>query len=70
MIGRLAWRRRLPAPLGVHAALASSRLARTQGDLVALERLFDALLPVMGSEDMREAVQAFRERREAEFKGR
>jgi enoyl-CoA hydratase len=58
------------APLGVQAALASSRLARTRGDVVALEHLFDALLPVMQSEDMREAVQAFRERREAEFSGR
>jgi enoyl-CoA hydratase len=58
------------APLGVQAALASSRLARIRGDRVALERLFEALLPVMASEDMQEAVQAFRERREAEFSGR
>jgi hypothetical protein len=37
---------------------------------VALKCLFDALLPVMASADMQEAVQAFRERREAEFSGR
>jgi enoyl-CoA hydratase/carnithine racemase len=58
------------APLGVQASLASSRLARIEGDRAALARLYTDLRPVMASEDAREAVQAFAERRQAVFKGR
>jgi enoyl-CoA hydratase/carnithine racemase len=58
------------APLGVQATLASARLARTQGSEVALARLLPDLMPIMASEDVKEGVQAFIERRTAKFQGR
>lgn len=58
------------APLGVQAALASSRRARIEGERVALEALMPALPAMMATEDMREAVLAFTERRQARFLGR
>jgi enoyl-CoA hydratase len=58
------------APLGVQATLASARLARTKGDEAALARLIQDLIPLMTSEDVAEALQAFIQRREPNFKGR
>ncbi len=58
------------APLGVQAALASSRLARREGSRAALEALMPALPAMMQTEDMREAVLAFTQRRQAVFTGR
>ncbi len=58
------------APLGVQASLRSSRIARTEGDLAALARLYPDLRPIMHSEDAKEAVRAFAERRQAQFQGR
>jgi enoyl-CoA hydratase len=58
------------APLGVQAALASSRLARNAGNRSALEALMPSLPAMMQTEDMAEAVRAFTERRQAVFKGR
>lgn len=58
------------APLGVQASLASSRLARVEGDRAALARLYPDLSPIMHSEDAHEALRAFGERRQAVFKGR
>jgi len=58
------------SPLGVQATLASARLARTQGEVVALRRLLPGLLPLMSTEDVAEGLQSFLERRAAKFKGR
>ena len=57
------------APLGVRATLTSARLARTQGENPAIVRLLPDLIPIMESEDFKEGVQSFIERREAKFKG-
>ncbi len=57
------------APLGVMATLRSARLARSKGDQAAIERLLPDLLPLMGSQDVKEGLASFMERREAEFKG-
>lgn len=59
------------APLGVAATLASSRLAlEDQAWAAAVARLLPDLVPIMGSDDAREGVQSFLERREAKFKGK
>jgi enoyl-CoA hydratase len=58
------------APLGVQASLRSARIARIQGDKAALARLLPDLIPIMQSDDAKEGVQAFIERREARFTGR
>ncbi len=58
------------APLGVQATLASARLTRARGEEAALARLLPDLMPIMESEDLKEGVQSFIERREAQFKGR
>ena len=57
------------APLGVQAALASSRLARNAGNRAGLEALMPALPAMMQTRDMAEAVLAFTERRQAVFTG-
>lgn len=58
------------APLGVQASLRSSKLARFEGEQVALTHVFDEMPAVMRSEDAQEGVNSFLERREANFKGR
>ena len=58
------------APLAVQASLSSSRLAQLQGENQALSQLFEALRPVAQSEDAKEGVLSFLERRDADFKGR
>jgi enoyl-CoA hydratase len=57
------------APLGVRATLASARLALTAGEPEALRRLGPDLVPILQSEDAREGVQSFVERRPANFTG-
>src|SRR6059036_1304099 len=60
----------MQAPLGVRATLASSRLAITEGEEAAIRRLGPDLQPILQSEDIREGIQSFIERRQANFKGR
>lgn len=58
------------APLGVQATIASSRLALVEGQRAAAARLFPDLAPILGSDDAREGLQSFLERRAARFSGR
>ncbi len=58
------------APLGVQAILRSARLTRSHGEQHAADHVFDDMTVVMQSEDAREGVQSFVERREARFIGR
>ena len=57
-------------PLGVMAALKSARFAKANGDKAAFERLIPDLIPLMSSEDVKEGLMSFMERREANFKGK
>jgi enoyl-CoA hydratase/carnithine racemase len=58
------------APLGVYASLKSARLARAQGEAAAVAQLLPDLRPLMASEDVREGLQSFMERRPARFSGK
>ncbi|MFO0652250.1 MAG: crotonase/enoyl-CoA hydratase family protein [Polyangiales bacterium] len=58
------------APLAVQASLANARTAVEQGHEAALAGLLDAARALMASDDAREGVQSFLERREARFTGR
>lgn len=58
------------APLGVQAALRLARIARTQGDVAGLAAMLPELVPIMQTEDSKEAVRAFGERRPPVFVGR
>jgi len=58
------------APLGVQGSLASSRLGRLEGHDRAKRALFTSLEPVMASDDVKEGIRSFLERREAVFTGK
>ena len=58
------------APLGVQATLASARLTRAQGEAAAFARLLPDLMSLMSSEDVKEGLQSFVDRRQAKFIGR
>ena len=58
------------APLGVYATLASARLAMDEGDEAAARRLLPDLQPILASDDAREGLSSFLERRAANFRGR
>jgi enoyl-CoA hydratase len=58
------------APLGVYATLASSRLEITAGEEEAARRLLPDLAPILGSEDVKEGIASFVERRQARFTGK
>lgn len=58
------------APLGVKGTLASARHAMAEGEAAEVGKLLERTRAIMVSEDAREGVQSFLERREAVFKGR
>ncbi len=58
------------APLGVRATLASARKALFEGPAAAMKALRPEIVRVMKSEDAREGVQSFRERRAGKYLGR
>jgi enoyl-CoA hydratase len=58
------------APLGVQATLRSSRLAVSEGPAAAARELLPELGKLMASEDAKEGLQSFLERRAGRFTGR
>lgn len=58
------------APLGVQASLRNARLAWREGEAAAAAQLFPELLALMSTEDAREGIQSFIERRDGIFTGR
>lgn len=58
------------APLGVRATIESSRMVQTHGFEKAKEHLTPQILKLFNSEDAKEGVQSFIERREGNFKGK
>jgi enoyl-CoA hydratase/carnithine racemase len=58
------------APLGVYATVASARHALPHSEAAAAGRLWPDLAPMIGSDDMKEGLQAFLERRPGKFRGR
>ena len=58
------------APLGVRTTLASAHRARIEGESAALERLDSDMAELFETEDGREGLRSFVERREARFVGR
>jgi enoyl-CoA hydratase len=58
------------APLGVKTTLASAHRARIQGEAAAFERLDPDMAELFETEDGREGLRSFVERREARFVGR
>jgi len=58
------------APLGVRATIEASRLAFTAGEAEAAARLLPDLQPLLASDDVKEGMASFLERRTAKFTGR
>ncbi len=57
------------APLGVKATLASAHRARREGEAAASARLDSDVADLFNTEDGREGLESFIERREARFTG-
>jgi enoyl-CoA hydratase/carnithine racemase len=58
------------APLGVRSTLASARLGRDEGHAAAAKALGPEIRRLMATDDAREGVQSFLERRAGRFEGR
>lgn len=58
------------APLGVQATLRSARLGIEEGEPAAAARMRQDMPAILASEDFREGVASFRERRSASFRGK
>jgi len=58
------------APLGVAATLASARKGRSEGHTAAIQALRPEITRLMKSEDAREGIQSFLERRAGRYAGR
>jgi enoyl-CoA hydratase/carnithine racemase len=58
------------APLGVKATLQNARLAQREGDEVASKALRAEIQALMATDDAREGLQSFLERRAGRFTGR
>ena len=58
------------APLGVRATLASAKLAEREGEEAAARALRAEIVRLMASDDAREGLQSFLERRAGRFTGR
>lgn len=58
------------APLGVQATLRSARVGLLEGEIEAARRMREDMRTILKSEDFREGVASFRERRAAIFRGR
>lgn len=58
------------APLGVQATLRSARLGLFEGEAAAITRLRDDMPQILSSDDFREGLASFRERRSASFTGK
>ncbi len=58
------------APLGVRATIKSSKMVQTHGFEKAKEHLTPQILELFNSEDAKEGVQSFIERREGNFSGK
>ena len=58
------------APLGVRATLASARVGRREGEEAAARALPAQIAPLLASDDAREGVQSFLERRAGRYTGK
>jgi enoyl-CoA hydratase len=58
------------SPLGIRATLRSARVGLREGEVSAATRVLEDMPVILASDDFREGVASFRERRAANFTGR